>query len=384
MSIPKKSWLIIIVAVVLVVAGGAAYFWPFGSRNVLRLSGIVEIQEVRLGSKIGGRVEKLLVREGDIVEAGRPLIVFEAPELKNQRAQVKAKLDQAQAELDKAEAGPRREEKEAAYAAMRSAKARYDRVEYGWRQEEKDQAKSELDSAMADFEQSVKDHGRIAQLWRQNSVARSDYDAAIAYRDRSKGRVDNARAKVEMMKAGSRQEDKDEALADYLKAKANWELLDNGTRQEDKDLARAKVTQLKADLEAIDINLKETTIVVPSELGKAVVEVISVREGDLVPASQAVVRVLRARDLWVKVFVPETQYGLVTLGKEVDVTIDSHPGKIFKGTIIQRSNISEFTPRNVQSVDERRHQVFGVKVLVSDPQGVLNAGMAAEVTVPLQ
>ena len=69
--------------------------------------------------------------------------------------------------------------------------------------------------------------------------------------------------------------------------------------------------------------------------------------------------------------------------KEVNVTIDSHPGKVFKGIVVQRSNISEFTPRNVQSVDERRHQVFGVKILVKDPGGVLNAGMAAEVTIPL-
>ena len=68
----------------------------------------------------------------------------------------------------------------------------------------------------------------------------------------------------------------------------------------------------------------------------------------------------------------------------VDVTVDSHPGKKLKGVVKQRSNISEFTPRNVQSVDERRLQVFGVKILVEDAQGVLNAGMAAEVTIPLE
>ena len=105
--------------------------------------------------------------------------------------------------------------------------------------------------------------------------------------------------------------------------------------------------------------------------------------GDVVPANQPIIRVLRTDDLWVKIFVPETQYGLVTLNKEVDVTVDSHPGMKLKGVVIQRSNISEFTPRNVQSIDERRHQVFGVKIRVDDPQGVLNAGMAAEVSIPL-
>src|SRR5207249_5593492 len=136
------------------------------------------------------------------------------------------------------------------------------------------------------------------------------------------------------------------------------------TRWEDVAIARAKVDELQANIEAIDINLRETTVYVPTNLGKAVVEVVAIRAGDLVPANQPIVRVLRVEDLWVKIFVPETQYGLVTLQQEVDVTIDSHPGKIFKGKVIQRSNISEFTPRNVQSVDERRHQVFAVKVFV--------------------
>ena len=380
----KPKFAIGAIVLVIALAGGGGYrLWSLNRPNVLRLPGIVEVQEVRLGSKVGGRVEKLLIREGDIVTPDQPLIEFEAPELKNQRLQMKAKLDSAEAELARAINGPRQEDKNAAHAAMISAKARLDRIEFGWRLEEKEQAKGELESAKADYDQAVLDFNRLDMLYRKQATARADLDAAIAYRDRSRGRLDNAQAKVDMMKAGSRQEDKAEAKAEWLKAKANFELLKNGTRQEDIDMAKAKVAELKAMLEAIDINLAETTIKVPPNLGKAVVEVIAVREGDLVPANQPVVRVLRVEDLWVKVFVPETQYGLVTLQKEVNVTIDSHPGKIFTGYVIQRSNISEFTPRNVQSVDERRHQVFGVKVFVPNAQGVLNAGMAAEVTIPL-
>jgi len=378
----KTKIMIGVVVLVLALAAGGVWAWSLGTSNVLRLPGVVEVQEVRLGSKVGGRVEKLLIKEGDIITSNQPLIEFEAPELKNQRQQVKAKLDSAKAELARAVAGPRKEDKAAAEAAMNSAKARHDRVEFGWRAEEKEQAKSELESANADYKQALEDFDRVDKLYRRQAAARADFDAAIAFKDRSKGRVDNAQAKVTMMKMGSRKEDKAEALAEWKKAQAQFELLKNGTRQEDIDMAEAKVAELKATLEAIDINLAETTIRVPPELGKAVVEVIAVRAGDLVPANQPVVRVLRVEDLWVKVFVPETQYGLVTLQKEVHVTIDSHPGKVFKGYVIQRANISEFTPRNVQSVDERRHQVFGVKVFVPNAQGVLNAGMAAEVTIP--
>jgi len=377
---------IIIGAVVLglaLAAGGGLWIWSRGRPNVLRLPGVVEVQEVRLGSKVGGRVEKVLIREGDIITANQPLVEFEAPELKNQRQQAKAKFDSAEAELARAVAGPRKEDKAAAQAAMNSAKARLDRVEAGYRAEEKEQAQGELETARADYGQALQEFARVDKLYAKQAAAGADYDSAIAYRDRAKGRMDNAQAKVTMMKEGSRKEDKAESLAEWKKAQAQFEVLKNGTRQEDIDIARAKVAELKANLEMIDINLKETTIIASPELGKAVVEVIAVRAGDLVPANQPVVRVLRVEDLWVKVFVPETQYGFVTLQKEVNVTIDSHPGKVFKGYVIQRSNIAEFTPRNVQSVDERRHQVFGVKVFVPNAQGVLNAGMAAEVTIPL-
>jgi HlyD family secretion protein len=379
----KKKITILLLVLVLVVVGCAAAFWPFQKRNVLRLPGIVEVQEVRLGSKVGGRVEAVLVQEGDVIYKNQPLIVFEAPELKNQRQQMKARLDSALAEWERAVHGPRPEEKDAGKAAMDSAKARYDRAENGFRKEEIEQAQSDLKSAEADYEQAFKEWNRVAELYRQKAAASIDFDSAMAARDRFRGRKDSARFKFQMMKIGSREEDKAEAKAEWKKAEAQYELLRKGTRQEDIDMAKAKVDELKASLDAIDINLLETTVIAPPNLGKAVIEVIAVRAGDLVPANQPMVRVLRVEDLWVKIFVPETQYGLVTIDQKVDVTIDSHPGKVFKGVVIQRANISEFTPRNVQSVDERRHQVFAVKIQILEPDGVFNAGMAAEVVIPL-
>ena len=381
----KKKIIIALILAMVALAAGVAAFWPFSNRRVLRLPGVVEVQEVRLGSKVGGRVEEVLVREGAVISKyDRALIVFEAPELKNQKQQMQARLNAAEADLARAVSGPRTEEKDTAAAAMNSAWARWERVENGFRPEEIQQAKSDFEAANADYDQAEKEWNRILELKKQKAVAPADVDLARANRDRGKGRAESARAKMVLTQIGSRQEDKDETWQEYKRAYAQYELLRKGTRQEDIDIAAAKVAELKASLEAIDINLAETTITVPANLGKAVVEVISVRPGDLVPPNQPVVRVLRVEDLWVKVYVPETQYGLVRLDQSVDVTIDSHPGKIFKGVVVQRSNIAEFTPRNVQSVDERRHQVFGVKIRVDDPQGVLNAGMAAEVAVALE
>jgi HlyD family secretion protein len=363
-------------------AAALGFFWPFGDRReVLRLPGIVEIQEVRLGSKVGGRVLKVNVREGQTVEPNQELVVFDVPEVQAQLDQARAKLAAARADWEKAENGPRLEEKKAAWATAESAKARYERMLAGWRKEEKDQARSDLETARADLKQAQEDFARVRELYRTRSLARSDYDAALATRDRAQGRYNSARARVDMLESGNRKEDKETALAEWQQADWQAKLLEAGTRAEDKAAAKARLDELQARVAELEVNLRERTVYAAE---RAVVEVLAVRPGDLVPPNTPVIRVLRAEDLWVKVYVPETELGKVRLSQEVEVRIDSYPDKRFRGVVIQVASISEFTPRNVQSVDERRHQVFGVKVRVPNPQGVFKAGMAAEVVLPLQ
>src|SRR5262249_38413223 len=136
-------------------AGALGFFWPFGNgKNVLRLPGVVETQEIRLGSKIGGRVAEIGTSEdgtleGKVVQAGEVLVRFEAPELHAQLAQAKARLAAAEAELEKAVVGARPEEKETARAAAEAARFRWERMKAGWREEEKRQARSDLESARA-------------------------------------------------------------------------------------------------------------------------------------------------------------------------------------------------------------------------------------------
>src|SRR5262249_41384955 len=158
-------------------------------------------------------------------------------------------------------------------------------------------------------------------------------------------------------------------------------LLQNGNRSEDIAEAEATLAEARGKLHEVEAQLREASLRAPEQ---AVVEVLGVRKGDLVTPNQILVRVLRADDLWVKVYVPETELGRVRLGQKVDVSVDGYPGKHFAGTIEQIAAESEYTPRNVQSADERRHQVFGVKVRVANPDGMFKSGMAAEVTMPVR
>jgi HlyD family secretion protein len=322
---PWKS-LVAGAALLAAVLVGMGFFWPFHHRmETLRLPGIVEIQEVRLGSKCGGRVAEVCVTEGEVVKPGTVLVRFDVPELEAQRDQCQARIRALEAELAKAKNGPRVQE-------IR-------------------RAENELATAQADLQWSRQEFARVERLQRSGGSDRAEYDSARASRDRALGRVGAAQAMLDLLRAGTRPEE----IAEI----------------------EGRVGEMRGKLRELEANLREATVIAPE---RAVVDVLAVRKGDLVTPNQSIVRVLRADDLWVKVYVPEIQLGKVILGQEVEVTIDAYPRKRFTGKVIKIDAESEFTPRNVQSVDERRYQVFGIKVRVSQSEGIFKSGMAAEVT----
>jgi multidrug resistance efflux pump len=323
-----------ILGLVVLIAGLCAalgFFWHFGRETKpLRQPGVVEIQEVRLGSKVGGRVEDVFVNEGDRVKAGDRMVTFEVPELRAHHAQTQALLYQAEAELKKAHDGPRPEEIEAAGSAYEAAQAKHKRLQVGFRTEEKDQAQSEFDSADADLKLARQDFNRVFKAFAQRAVSSAELEISRATLERSRGRARAARARLNMMNVGSRQEDIDEAAAEMRRTKANYDLLMAGTRKEDILVAEHRAAEIRAKLLELEANLSEATVVAKEP---AIVEVLAVRRGDLVPPNQPVLRVVRDVDIWVKVYVPETDLDRVRLGQEVTVTIDS--GQRFTGKVIK-------------------------------------------------
>ena len=376
----KKKRLLIGLAVAAIAAVSLGFFWPFShDSNVLVVPGTVEVQEIHLGSKIGGRVAEVLVREGDTVAAGTNLLRFEVPELEAQRDQLKQRLAGARADLLKAENGPRPLERLEAQEAMKSAQARNDRMIKGWRDEEKNQCASTWRTSKPIWYWPRRRGSAYVKIGTQAS--QTEIDTARSRLTAAQARVNSAQAKYDMLMQGNRDEDKADADAEMRRTKAHYDLLVEGTREEDKTLARTQVGELEAKLREINANLAEAIIKAPS---KIVVEVLGVRKGDLVAPNQTVIRALHADDRWVKVFVPSSELGKIHVGDAAEVTCDSYPGQVFHGSVIQIATIGEFTPRNVASPDERKHQVFAVKVRVDEDADVFKSGMAADVRLPLK
>jgi multidrug resistance efflux pump len=375
-----KKLLLVALPLTAVVASLGCFYWLTPGPDELRLPGVVETQEVRLSTKIGGRVCKVAVREGQIVSADQELVFLEAPELEARRDQTAASLAAAVAQLAKAEAGPRPAEKAAARAAVEAARAKFKRLQAGYRVEEVEIALGDWKALEADLDRAEKEWNRESRLLQVGSTTAAQGEVSWTTLCRLQAQTRVAHTRYKMLAAGNRVEDIAEAEAELARCQAQLDLLEEGTRTEEIAEARARVAELQAKAREIDAQLKEAVVRAASP---ALVETVAVRCGDVVSANQPVVRVLPAEELWVKVFVPETDLGKVRLGREVKVTCDSYPGRRFRGVVSHIASVSEFTPRNVATVDERHHQVFAVKVRLLESEQVFRSGMAADVFLPL-
>ncbi len=204
---------------------------------------------------------------------------------------------------------------------------------------------------------------------------------------------DLAQAQVD---AAKRDEEAQAAQLDYLRADARrqQDLLRNHTvspneaeraasasnaQQKNVEAAHMRVAQANAQLAQIETQLREMRVVAPSD---SVLEVLSVKVGDVLPANREVATLILPQHLWVRVYIPENWLGRVKLGQKVRAKVDAYPNVDFTGEVEQINRQAEFTPRNVQTVEDRIRQVFGVKVQLDNAAGKLRAGMSADVYFP--
>ena len=194
-------------------------------------------------------------------------------------------------------------------------------------------------------------------------------------------RRDAEKKKLDLLLNGSRKEDIRAAEEKFRQAQEAERLVQAGPRSEEIADARAQLAEAQARLEQIKVQLEEGEVKSPTA---ATVEVLSIRPGDLLTANQNVARLLEKDQIYVRVYVPEPQLSQVKVGQKAKLkvdNVDNAANRTFDGVIEQISGQGEFTPRNIQSRDERNHQVFAVKVRIDNREGKLKAGMAADVTL---
>ncbi|OLB43382.1 MAG: hypothetical protein DME64_02495 [Verrucomicrobia bacterium] len=217
----------------------------------------------------------------------------------------------------------------------------------------------------------------IAQL--DASELRARRDLAAAQIDTALHDADAQQAQLVFLQDEARRQQ--DLLQRRVVSSSDAERAGSSAKTQEKNLAAAKmrIAQARAQLADIDAQLAEMQVVAPAD---SVLEVLSVKAGDVLPANREAATLLLTGHVWVRVYVPESWLGLIKLGEHVRVRVDSFPGKDFDGVVEQINRQAEFTPRNVQTVADRIKQVFGVKIRLPPDDDRLRAGMAADVYFP--
>jgi HlyD family secretion protein len=323
---PKK---IVVPVLLLAVIGAGVWYWMGRASRPqekgMVASGTVEATEAQLGFQATGRIESIAVREGDRVQAGQVLARLDPTETEARRQQANAQVATVRAQLAELEAGSRSEEIGQARAALEAARQR------------------EID-ARRDLE-------RTRMLFDGGAVSRESLD----------------KAKVAV----------DVAAAQRTQVSEQLRLVQAGPSRERIDAARAQVAQAEAALQAADAVVGNLTLVAPFD---GVVTVRHREPGEIVPAGSPVVTVMNPADRWVRIYIQENRVGAVKLGARANVSSDTYPGRTYPGEISYISSEAEFTPKSVQTTEERVRLVYQVKVrIVGDPRHDLKPGLPADV-----
>jgi multidrug resistance efflux pump len=208
---------------------------------------------------------------------------------------------------------------------------------------------------------------------------RARRELAVAQIDTALRDAESQAAQLEFLRDDARRQQ--ELLRRKVVSPTDAEKAASAARAQEKivDADRMRVVQARAQLADIDAQLGEMEVKAPAD---SILEVLTVKAGDVLPANREVATLLLPLHLWVRVYVPEPWLGLIKVGDEVRVRVDSFPGVDFPGTVEQVNRQAEFTPRNVQTVEDRIRQVFGVKIRLPSNDERLRAGMAADVIFP--
>jgi HlyD family secretion protein len=372
--------------VIILLLGGGVGWWIWqqntsrSAAKTIKASGTIETTDIQVGSRVGGRVLGVYAKEGDNVTAGQVLVSLDPYQVPEQKAALEAQLAQAQAELDQLIRGPRPQEIAQARAQARAAEAQASLQRAGSRSEEIAQATATRRQAEVRFNNELSNYRRFQELLSRDVVSEQEFQDVRTRYESAQQDLNVARQRELELRQGNRPQ---EIAAAEQQAKAqleNLRLLEAGTRPEQITAQRARIGNIQAQIREMDQTEKELKIRASCACQ---VNSLDLRPGQLLTPNQTVISLFNLNDLWVRVYIPEETFGRVLIGDPAEVRVDAYPEKTFRGRVVQLASQAEFTPRNIQTPETRRIQVFGVKTALDNREHLLRPGMTADVTFTL-
>ena len=392
----KKRKKVILLAVILLAGGLIIYFFLLQNLEKegsdIPVSGNIEVTTVDVAFKIPGKIEKLLVEEGDQVQEGQLIASLEHQDLVAQKAKAEATLEATKTRIPsllkniELQDQATLQEVSQAESAVEAAQAKLQLLLAGSRPQEIQQAKAGLEQNQADLVKRKADVDRAQKLFQDNYISAQDWDSAKNAYEVALANHKKAEENYALVVEGPRREEIDAARAQWEQSKASLKMAKAHRIQVDvlrKDLAtaEAQVKEAASAIEVINTQIEYSNLYAPIS---GVVLVKNTEAGEFIVPGGAVVTLGDVKRPWLKAYINEADLGKVKLGQKVSVTTDSHPGKIYPGKIIFISSEAEFTPKNVQTAKERVKLVYRIKVNLENPQGELKPGMPADARIHLK
>lgn len=386
---PAMKRAAVALVLVLLLAAGALAGWRWWSRppaNALLASGTIEATEVDASFKIPGRVIARPVDEGQTLAEGALVARLESRELEAEvdrlRALVRAtetQLAQVRAEIAWLEQLTAARIAEAT-AGVTAREEQLAELKSGSRRQDIQRATAETQEARAVMDNARADLDRAERLFAQDLIAAQARDAARTALEVARQRHQAAQERLDLVKEGPRSEEIRRAEAEVRQARAarlqaQAGRLEVAARRHQLATLEARVRSDQAALAAAEVQLGYTTLRAPQA---GVVLRKHVEPGEMIAAGTPVITLADLRHTWLKIYVPEPQLGRVKLGEPAEVRTDSYPGKVYRGTVTFINSEAEFTPKNVQTQEERVKLVFAVKIGVDNPDQELKPGMPAD------
>lgn len=373
-GIPLLAALVIIA----VAAYGAYRYFGVDGDDTVRVSGNIELTDVELSFRIPGWVASRPVDEGQAVDEGDIVATLDATALQQEVALRNSEVAAAEARLAELRAGAREQELAQAAAAVERAQARLDELLAGARSQEVAGAEAAVERAKAEQQRSQADYERKKSLFDQNVISASAFDAVRAAFESAQAQLRQAEEQLALVKEGPRQEQIEQARKALNEAQAMYDLVKEGPRKETIAQAEAMAEKARDAVALAETQLGYATLASP--IAGLVLEE-HIEAGEYVTPGAPVVTVGNLDRVWLRAYVNETDLGRVRVGQKVEVYSDTFPGKAYEGAISFISSEAEFTPKSVQTEEERVKLVYRIKIDIENPAHELKPGMPADAVI---
>ena len=384
---------IIPLLILLAVSGAAAYYFRNSQVDPdhIKISGNLEMTQVDIAFKMAGKLSELLVKEGDFVKSGAIIARLDRDTMSMQRLREEAGVASAQsgiAQMSTAIVFQREvleRETQVRRAEIAAAEAQLNNLLAGSRKQEKVQATSTLEDARAQYQLAKSDADRADRLFKNEDISRAQYDQAKTRLLSMEAAMHAAEQRVSLVEEGPRKQDIELARAQLERAKATLILTQANAeelkrKQQEMGTRQADMKRATANVAVIDSQLNDTIATSPIE---GVVLVKSTEAGEVVAPGATIVTIADIEHPWLRGYIPQTQLGRVKLGQKVKLTTDSYKDKSYIGTITYISSQAEFTPKQIQTQEERVKLVYRLKISVENKQQELKLNMPVDAVIDL-